>query len=1277
MSNTAKLKKKAAELEQKKQFDRALQIYIQLLEEAGRELDDVDVPLYNRVGDLLMRQGNTSDALAYYEKAVDVYAERGFLNNAIALCNKVLRQSPARTSVYYKLGKISAAKGFKSDAKKNFLEYADRMQKAGQLNEAFRALKEFADLCPDQEDVRLMLAELLSKENRKSEALEQLHALHEKLEHEGRGAEARATIDRMKAIDPAAVPRPSGTQQVQRGGDLVFLDLNDDPSEDVPALSPRQEYATPQGAVPPLDGMSLTFLPDKVEQAEGVTESEAIDGLELASAPTIEDIDALLAPLPGLVRSGQFDAIPDEERDEALEDLQLVDLETASTDEALGEDDEGLDELEGLERNQVGGAEPAEVTTAPASLQEGPLSGSEFAEMELQESSFLRMTPSHDLVLPSGLPLLRTSGSAAEDKLVQPTEVAAAPYAASAEGLLLGEPDFGTHPEPIEEDVAEIPALDSDSPINLGDAVQTSTAETHSGEPESTELPQMEAVEHPSVASQSAQTESASASRESQRSGAPRVARLSDEIELRYIHSGPLTLPEGPSVATPERSTPAMPDPTLLASAGGDDEVPAGSSTERDTDALFSEPAPGILDDLEVTGAPSASASESGVDSDTASSDLLSSTPGFGVPKEAELDHTPRADDSADSLRPDHWLGELAPDAVATGETATDDASSDGASHVDSSVAGPVLRPVFDDLSAAMMWSGTRGNDANAASGADGAVPEAHRAPESPRGRIVFGSVQDQLRSRLELDPANWPLRRQLAEVLLDSGDRESGMQELDLAMVGFELAGDLIGAQEVADLIIRVIPTSVRHHQKRVEYAVRASDRVRLVETYLELGDALFRTGDPDKASVVYARVLELSPGNERAKFALGTLVAVPPAAPATLDIEERPEVSDFALDFADVAVRAAERELVRTTTSAQDASEADADAVEDALGLASEAILGAKVATDGEPVRAMEAGVGKEAPAETSEADVDSSDLVGSEAVVGEAAVTRAESFAAGAQASSDEVGASDAVAESDLTTPQEMASVAAADRPASNGSGAHPTDASDDGASDDPSAKEAAPARDTSALDTTFLRKQTAPRAAEGDARMLRQARAMTPIGVRDDEFVDLGDWLRLTEPQKSTRMVVEETAPSGDEQADFEEMLRHFKRGISENVDEEDYASHYDLGVAYKEMGLTDEAIAEFQKSLRGESHRVRSYEALGQCFVEKGQFQVAGTLLQRAIETATAGDHELVGVLYLMGYAAESLGRRADALRYYQRVFSVDIEFRDVAQRVAAMEHSTQ
>src|SRR6478735_9904284 len=119
----------------------------------------------------MLRQGNTADAVDYYEKAVDRYADTGFVNNAIALCNKILRQSPGRASIYYKLGKISAQKGFKGDAKKNFLEYADRMQKAGKKDEAFRALKEFADLCPDQDDIRLTLADQLTKADRKSETV--------------------------------------------------------------------------------------------------------------------------------------------------------------------------------------------------------------------------------------------------------------------------------------------------------------------------------------------------------------------------------------------------------------------------------------------------------------------------------------------------------------------------------------------------------------------------------------------------------------------------------------------------------------------------------------------------------------------------------------------------------------------------------------------------------------------------------------------------------------------------------------------------------------------------------------------------------------------------------------------------------------------------------------------------------------------------------------------------------------------------------------------------
>jgi tetratricopeptide (TPR) repeat protein len=178
---------------------------------------------------------------------------------------------------------------------------------------------------------------------------------------------------------------------------------------------------------------------------------------------------------------------------------------------------------------------------------------------------------------------------------------------------------------------------------------------------------------------------------------------------------------------------------------------------------------------------------------------------------------------------------------------------------------------------------------------------------------------------------------------------------------------------------------------------------------------------------------------------------------------------------------------------------------------------------------------------------------------------------------------------------------------------------------------------------------------------------------PIAASSDEsFVNLSEWLRDDEPPKSTRMVsAGEEEPQ--EQQDFSDMLTKFKQGVTSNVDDTDHESHYDLGVAYKEMGLLDEAISEFQKALRGTEQRVRTYEALGQCFVEKRQYQIAMTILKRALNDAGASDDTLVGVLYLLGYASESLQKWEDAVGYYERVFTVDIQFRDVGDRLSAVE----
>lgn len=348
-----------------------------------------------------------------------------------------------------------------------------------------------------------------------------------------------------------------------------------------------------------------------------------------------------------------------------------------------------------------------------------------------------------------------------------------------------------------------------------------------------------------------------------------------------------------------------------------------------------------------------------------------------------------------------------------------------------------------------------------------------------PSTTVAVHSVEV-LKASVEREPDNWTMRRELAEAMLDAGDRDGGIRELEITMSGAERGGDLDLASSLAEEIARLEPEVVRHHQKRVEYAFRTNDRARLIDAYLALADSLLWSNQPDKARTVYQRVLDLAPDEVRAQSALQTIT---PAEPT-------PAISQPAAP------------------------------------------------------RRPSAPMPSPAPRSTSEEELHRS--------------------------------------------------------------------------------------------------------------------------------FVNLGDWLRDEQAPKDTRMVVAEQEPTGDEEADFADMLRKFKQGVAENVDAEDYQSHYDLAIAYKEMGLLDEAIAEFQKALGSPTTRLPTYEALGQCFLDKGQFKLASSILSRAL-SERASEDQLLGVLYLLGRAAEAQGQSEEALGYYQRVFVLDIQFRDIADRMSELE----
>ena len=214
---------------------------------------------------------------------------------------------------------------------------------------------------------------------------------------------------------------------------------------------------------------------------------------------------------------------------------------------------------------------------------------------------------------------------------------------------------------------------------------------------------------------------------------------------------------------------------------------------------------------------------------------------------------------------------------------------------------------------------------------------------------------------------------------------------------------------------------------------------------------------------------------------------------------------------------------------------------------------------------------------------------------------------------------------------------------------------------------------------AAEMTKAAEETAAKAAEmAKAAEETAAKAATGPAVEeppDGGYVDLsavllGEEVRTEE--KSTRFVVPYEEPTGDDQADFERMLAQFREKVSENIDANDAMAHYDLGTAYMEMGLLDEAISEFQVVLRGTSDHLGTYEMLGQTFLQKKEPEAALRSLNRGLDAPCEVEEERVGIYYYIGLAHETIGDKDTAVEYYDRVFALDINFADVTERLRAL-----
>jgi tetratricopeptide (TPR) repeat protein len=135
------------------------------------------------------------------------------------------------------------------------------------------------------------------------------------------------------------------------------------------------------------------------------------------------------------------------------------------------------------------------------------------------------------------------------------------------------------------------------------------------------------------------------------------------------------------------------------------------------------------------------------------------------------------------------------------------------------------------------------------------------------------------------------------------------------------------------------------------------------------------------------------------------------------------------------------------------------------------------------------------------------------------------------------------------------------------------------------------------------------------------------------------------------------------------AGLADIFKEFKKGVDKQLGKEDYDTRYNLGIAYKEMGLLDEAIAEFQLAAKDEGRVLECSSMLGICFMEKGMPKLAVKWFEKGLLAPGRSDEEYSGLRYDLAMAYEADGALAKALSLFTDLYGQDANFRDVAAKV--------
>ena len=198
---------------------------------------------------------------------------------------------------------------------------------------------------------------------------------------------------------------------------------------------------------------------------------------------------------------------------------------------------------------------------------------------------------------------------------------------------------------------------------------------------------------------------------------------------------------------------------------------------------------------------------------------------------------------------------------------------------------------------------------------------------------------------------------------------------------------------------------------------------------------------------------------------------------------------------------------------------------------------------------------------------------------------------------------------------------------------------------------------------------------PEQDKGTSRFLKEATSQQQEKSEDSgggDLFDLG-----AELQDEIHDLEEDLSkkPSADDEDYLSpaEVIMEFKKGVSRTVAKDDYQTHYNLGIAYKEMGLLNEAIQEFDIAAGDAKRAVDCGSMIGLCLIGKKDFEAAIDVYRKALGLTKPTSEEALGLSYELAEAYIGHGNLAEAYKLFARVRDVDPSFRDAQRRARELE----